>query len=81
VIDRVPAIAYHEPFVHIRDLPTRSRIAGWISDAGYNDTGRAFREIAEPLERQELLSEIHDSDGTFAGYEMSKTGQKSLAGS
>lgn len=76
------SIAFHKgAFLCSRDLSDISYKAGWGVSIGFDSTGRAMREIIEPLEKDGLFSELRDADDKFIGYILTPAGQKEfLAG-
>jgi hypothetical protein len=63
-----------------RDLPTISNKVGWGRTIGYNSTGRAMREIIEPMEKGGLFSELRDENDKFVGYVLTDTGRRAMLG-
>lgn len=65
---------------HLEDI---ARLAQWKSPRGSHsfwDTGRAFRELCRPHEREGRLQELRDEDDRFIGYTLTEAGRKELLG-
>lgn len=81
---RVLSIAHHEGrFLCESELENIAYIAQWRSptyDYGYWDTGRVFREICRPLEKDGLIAELRNEDERFIGYVITEAGKKVLLG-
>jgi len=66
---RVLAIAQRPGgFICDKELEDVASIAKWKTPTGTGDTGRVFRDILLPLEREGVLTEIRDEDAKFIGY-------------
>jgi hypothetical protein len=75
------AIAYHQgAFICSRDLPRISDKAGWSYSVGFNSTGRAMREIIDPMEKSGFFAELCNEDERFIGYSLTEAGRKKVLG-
>lgn len=66
-------------FICSKELEGIAAIAKWATPAGAGDTGRVFRDILLPLEREGAFREIRDEDAKFIGYIMTDEGRKKLS--
>lgn len=76
--DLALSIAYHEgAFICSRDLSRVSQEAGWGCLTGFDSTGRAMRDIIDPLEKEGLFIELRTvEDDKFIGYTLTDSGRK-----
>lgn len=81
---RILWLAYHQgSFLCAQHLEDIARLAQWKSPRGSHsfwDTGRAFRELCRPHEREGRLQELRDEDDRFIGYTLTEAGRKELLG-